>query len=72
MLVTSVESDGGLYTMFRVEGAEHSVNFCTDAAQNAKVGLAPGSAFDAGGEGLIRLCHARSLQVLEEAIKELS
>jgi aspartate/methionine/tyrosine aminotransferase len=33
----------------------------------ANVGLAPGTAFGAGGEGFLRLCFHRRLDQIEEA-----
>ncbi len=38
----------------------------------ALVGLAPGSAFGAGGEGGLRLCFARKAEDLEEAMRRLA
>jgi hypothetical protein len=37
-----------------------------------KVGLAPGVAFGAGGEGSIRICYAADKAILEPAMERLS
>jgi aspartate/methionine/tyrosine aminotransferase len=37
----------------------------------ANVGLAPGSAFGAGGEGFLRLCFAASHETLHTAMERL-
>ncbi len=36
-----------------------------------QVGLAPGVAFGAGGEGSVRICYASEKHILEEAMKRL-
>ena len=36
-----------------------------------KVGIAPGVAFGAGGEGSIRICYAADKAVLEQAMERL-
>ena len=36
-----------------------------------KVGLAPGVAFGAGGEGNVRICYASDRPILEEAMARL-
>jgi aspartate/methionine/tyrosine aminotransferase len=38
----------------------------------ANVGLAPGTAFGAGGEGFFRLCFHRRLDQVEEAATRLA
>ena len=52
--------------------------FCKKLAKDYKVGLAPGEAFGAGGQGNIRLCFAsgaerlsKGLDRIEAAIKAL-
>jgi hypothetical protein len=37
-----------------------------------KVGLAPGVAFGAGGEGSVRICYAAERNIVEEAMARLS
>jgi aspartate aminotransferase len=37
-----------------------------------KVGLAPGVAFGAGGEGSVRICYAAERNIVEEAMARLA
>jgi aspartate/methionine/tyrosine aminotransferase len=39
--------------------------------RETRVGLAPGVAFGAGGEGSIRLCYALETEILEEALARI-
>lgn len=45
--------------------------FARDLAYKAKVGVTPGSAFGAGGEGYIRLSYASSEEDLNECLKRI-
>lgn len=58
---------GAFYFFFRVDGVSDSTEFATSLIRGADVGLAPGSAFGAGGEGFFRLCFARNPDDLKEA-----
>ena len=49
-----------------------SVAFATKLAEKAKVGVTPGSAFGAGGEGYVRLSYASSMVDLQEAMARLT
>ncbi|MFD1455644.1 aminotransferase class I/II-fold pyridoxal phosphate-dependent enzyme [Levilactobacillus lanxiensis] len=49
-----------------------SVEFATKLAEEAKVGVTPGSAFGAGGEGYVRLSYASSMADLQEAMARLT
>jgi len=62
---------GAFYSFFAVEGLRDSLAFCKDLLERSQVGLAPGSAFGAGGEGHIRLCFATSEERLAEALERL-
>jgi aspartate aminotransferase len=70
--VTVPEPDGAFYVFPRVSGADDSFAFCLRLLREQKVGLAPGSAFGAGGEGSIRLCYAAERSVLEPALERLA
>jgi len=48
------------YAFFRVDGVDDSLAFAKRILAETGVGLAPGSAFGAGGEGHLRLCFAGS------------
>jgi aspartate/methionine/tyrosine aminotransferase len=49
---------GAMYVFFRVEQATDSLEFCKRMVRDARVGLAPGSAFGDEGEGYVRWCYA--------------
>lgn len=65
------ESDGAFYLFPRIEGLEDSFKFCKTLLLDTGVGLAPGVAFGAGGEGSIRICYAVEREILEEAMGRL-
>jgi hypothetical protein len=63
--------EGAFYLFPRIEGLADSFDFCRRLLLEEHVGLAPGSAFGAGGEGSIRLCYAADRSVLEPALERL-
>lgn len=63
--------DGAFYLFPRVDGVGDSMALCRDILREARVGLAPGVAFGAGGEGSLRLCYASTRSLLEEAMERL-
>jgi len=69
--VREIHSNGSFYSMFEVEGVTDTLAFCKTAAQEARIGMAPGLAFGAGAETLIRLCYAKSAENLETAMDRL-
>jgi aspartate/methionine/tyrosine aminotransferase len=62
---------GAFYAFFRVDGAADSFAFAKRARQEAKVGVAPGSAFGPSGEGHLRLCFACAPARVAAAIDRL-
>jgi aspartate/methionine/tyrosine aminotransferase len=64
--------EGAMYAFFRVEGVDDSMAFCRRLVQEAKLGLAPGSAFGPEGEGFVRWCFAASDLRLDEGIARLA
>ena len=62
---------GAMYAFFRVAGMTDSLAFCKRLVREAKLGLAPGSAFGPEGEGFVRWCFAASEERLVEAIGRL-
>ena len=62
---------GAFYVFPRIEGIQDSFAFCKRLLLETKVGLAPGSAFGAGGEGSVRICYASDRSILEEAMTRL-
>ena len=70
--IETVLPDGGMYAFFRIEGARDSVAICRRLIEEAGLGLAPGAAFGAGGEGWIRWCFAARPDKLEDGIGRLT
>jgi len=66
--VTIPVPDGAFYLFVRVDGVTDSFEFCKKLLLETKVGLAPGVAFGAGGEGNVRICYASDRPILEEAM----
>jgi aspartate/methionine/tyrosine aminotransferase len=56
--VTVATPPGGLYAFFRVEGRDDSLAFAKSLVADHGLGLAPGVAFGAEGEGWLRWCFA--------------
>ena len=69
--VTIPVPDGAFYLFARVDGVTDSFDFSKRLLMETKVGLAPGVAFGAGGEGNVRICYASERPILEEAMKRL-
>ncbi|RPI11780.1 MAG: aminotransferase class I/II-fold pyridoxal phosphate-dependent enzyme [Acidobacteriales bacterium] len=70
--VTVPQPDGAFYLFPRIEGLADSFEFCRRLLLETKLGLAPGVAFGAGGEGSVRLCYAAERGILEQAIERLA
>jgi len=66
--LTVPEPEGAFYLFPRVDGLKDSFGFCRRLVEETRVGIAPGVAFGAGGEGSVRLCYASDLSILEEAL----
>ena len=69
--VTIPNPDGAFYLFLKVEGVSDSFEFCKRLLMETRVGLAPGVAFGAGGEGNVRVCYASDRPILEEAMARL-
>ena len=69
--VTVPEPDGAFYLFPHVDGLTDSIGFCRRLLLEQRVGIAPGAAFGAGGEGSLRLCYASERSVLEPALDRL-
>ncbi len=61
-----------MYLFLRVEGCTDSLTLAKSLLHAAGVGLAPGAAFGAGGEGHLRLCFAQSEARLRTACTRLA
>jgi aspartate/methionine/tyrosine aminotransferase len=64
--------DGAFYLFFRIDGVEDTASLGLKLVDEANIGLAPGSAFGAGGAPFMRLCFLRKADDLEEATRRLS
>jgi aspartate/methionine/tyrosine aminotransferase len=69
--VTVPKPDGAFYLFPRIDGLQDSFAFCKRLLEETRVGLAPGVAFGAGGEGSIRICYAAERSILEPAMERL-
>lgn len=69
--VRIVRPEGAFYTMFGVDGVTDMIGFAKKLVVEARVGLAPGTAFGPGGEGFLRLCFASSAARLSAAMDRL-
>lgn len=62
---------GAFYLFFAVDGMPDARAAAFEIVDRANVGLAPGTAFGAGGDGYLRLCFHRRLDQLAEAANRL-
>lgn len=69
--VTIPNPEGAFYLFAKVDGVTDSAAFCKELLMETHVGLAPGVAFGAGGEGNVRICYASDRPILEEAMSRL-
>ncbi|HWC96839.1 MAG TPA: pyridoxal phosphate-dependent aminotransferase [Candidatus Sulfopaludibacter sp.] len=69
--LTVPKPDGAFYLFPKVEGLTDSFAFCRRLLEETRVGLAPGVAFGAGGEGSVRICYAAERSILEPAMERL-
>lgn len=70
--VSVIPADASYYLMLRVEEMGDPVAFCKRLVREARIGLAPGTAFGAGGEQYLRLCYAQGEERLGEAMDRLA
>jgi aspartate/methionine/tyrosine aminotransferase len=66
--VQAATPEGTMYAFFRVEGVRDSLAFCKRLVREHGIGLAPGAAFGAEGEGYIRWCFAADEARLAEGV----
>jgi len=67
--VTVPPPEGAFYLFPRIEGVADSFDFCRRLLEETQVGLAPGVAFGAGGEGAVRICYAAQPEILQPAME---
>jgi aspartate/methionine/tyrosine aminotransferase len=70
--VTVPKPDGAFYLFPKIAGLKDSFEFCRRLLLETKVGLAPGVAFGAGGEGSVRICYAAEESILAPAMERLA
>jgi aspartate/methionine/tyrosine aminotransferase len=64
--------EGAFYLFPKIQGLTDSFGFCKRLLLETQVGLAPGVAFGAGGEGSVRICYAAEMPILQGAMERLS
>jgi len=66
---------GAMYLFFTLPGAVRgtsgSLELCKALVRDARLGLAPGSAFGPEGEGFVRWCYASDTARLDEGVARL-
>ncbi|MEM8796258.1 MAG: pyridoxal phosphate-dependent aminotransferase [Pseudomonadota bacterium] len=60
------EPEGAFYLFFTIDGITDSRGITLRLLREARIGLAPGTAFGAGGEPFFRLCFARNPEDMAE------
>jgi aspartate/methionine/tyrosine aminotransferase len=70
--ITVAPPAGAMYAFFRVEGLNDSLDFCKRLVREAKLGLAPGSAFGPEGQGFVRWCFASDHARLADGVDRLA
>jgi aspartate/methionine/tyrosine aminotransferase len=70
--VRFAQPDGAFYLFFTVDGETDTRRLVMRLIDEANVGLAPGTAFGAGGERFVRLCFARNAEQLEAAVGRIA
>jgi aspartate/methionine/tyrosine aminotransferase len=63
--------EGAMYLFFRLAGDADSLALCKRLVREARLGLAPGSAFGPQGDGFVRWCYACQPALLDEGVGRL-
>lgn len=69
--VETLKPEGALYAFLKIDGITDSRKAAFDIVDKTGVGLAPGTAFGAGGEAFLRACFLRNPKQIEEAADRL-
>ncbi len=69
--VRAIPAQGAFYATFEVDGMNDTFAFCRRAVHEARIGMAPGTSFGRGAERLVRLCYAKSPELLHEVMDRL-
>jgi aspartate/methionine/tyrosine aminotransferase len=67
-----VAPQGAFYLFFSVDGEADTRRLAKRMVDDANVGLAPGTAFGAGGERFVRLCFARNAEQLQTGVERIA
>jgi aspartate/methionine/tyrosine aminotransferase len=70
--VSAPKPEGAFYLFPRIDSLTDSFGFCKQLLLDANVGIAPGVAFGAGGEGSVRICYAADRSILAPAMERLA
>lgn len=70
--VRVVPPQGAMYAFFSVDGVADSLAFCKYLASQHGLGLAPGVAFGAEGEGFVRWCFASSPSRIAQGLERFA
>ena len=70
--VRFAEPEGAFYLFFSVDGESDTRSLALRLIDEANVGLAPGAAFGAAGQGFLRLCFLRDAGQLRAATERLA
>jgi aspartate/methionine/tyrosine aminotransferase len=70
--LTVPRPEGAFYLFPRIAGLTDSFAFCRRLLEETRVGIAPGVAFGAGGEGSLRICYAAERSILEPALERMA
>jgi aspartate aminotransferase len=66
------QAEGAFYLFPKIQGMRDSFALCRQLLIQERVGIAPGIAFGAGGEGSVRICYAADRTVLEPAVERIA
>ncbi len=70
-----IRPDGAFYGFLHIDGMKDSLNFAKDLVRNARVGVAPGSAFGPAGDPntdqFIRICFAQDSRRIKTGLERL-
>ena len=69
--VTVIPPHAAFYAFFQIDGIENDTKLAEEIAVKAKVGIAPGSAFDPSLKNWFRVCFAKDAALLETAFDRL-
>lgn len=64
--------EGGMYVFLRPTGEDDSVDLAKRLVAEARLGLAPGAAFGAEGEGWLRWCFATDAETLDRGAERFA